>query len=111
MILEGTEHFARAPEWTWFILFYFFFAGLAGGSYTMATLLRLRGDRSDESTARLGYYTAFVVLMLCPPMLIIDLGQPLRFWHMMWNATPGVAAPNFKYWSPMSVGVWGLLGF
>jgi len=35
----------------------------------------------------------------------------MRFWHMMVNTTPGDAGLNFKYWSPMSVGVWGLLIF
>ena len=95
MYLADAEHFARAPEWTWYILFYFFFAGVAGGSYMIATLLRLRGTPADEPTARLGYYIAFGVLMLCPPMLVIDLGQPLRFWHMMWNTTPGINLPNF----------------
>ena len=38
------EHFVRAPEWTWYILFYFFFAGLAGGAYALGTLLRFSGD-------------------------------------------------------------------
>lgn len=102
------DHFARDPHWTWFILFYFFFAGIAGGSYLIATLLRLRGDRADEPVARLGYYVTFIVLLCCPPLLIIDLGQPLRFWHMMWRLTPNEPGLNFKYWSPMSLGVWGL---
>lgn len=111
MLPLDAQHFVRDPHWTWYILFYFFFAGIAGGSYMIATLLRLRGTPSDEPVARLGFYVTFIVLLCCPPMLIIDLGQPLRFWHMMWNLTPGVDAPNFKSISPMSVGVWGLLGF
>ena len=111
MTLMEAEHFVRDPHWTWYILFYFFFAGIAGGSYMIATLLRLRGTPSDEPVARIGFYVTFVVLLCCPPLLIIDLGQPLRFWHMMWNLTPGADAPNFKSISPMSVGVWGLLLF
>ena len=102
------QHFAGAPNWTWYILFYFFFAGLSGGSYVIATLLRLGGKRTDEAAARLGYYVAFPTLLVCPVLLILDLGTPLRFWHMMWNTTPGEAGLNFKYWSPMSVGVWAL---
>ncbi len=109
--LAAAEHFVRDPHWTWYILFYFFFAGIAGGSYTIATLLRLRGEPTDEPVARIGYYVTFLVLLCCPPLLILDLGQPLRFWHMMWNTTPGVGLPNFKINSPMSVGVWGLLAF
>ncbi len=111
MYLAEAEHFVRDPHWTWYILFYFFFAGIAGGSYMIATLLRLRGTPSDEPVVRIGFYVTFLVLLCCPPLLILDLGQPLRFWHMMWNLTPGANMPNFKAISPMSVGVWGLLAF
>ncbi len=47
--LAEAEHFVRAPQWTWYILFYFFLAGLSGGSYVIATLLRLRGGPADEA--------------------------------------------------------------
>jgi formate-dependent nitrite reductase membrane component NrfD len=105
------QHFAGSPHWTWYILFYFFFAGLSGGSYVIATLMRLRGERADEPAARIGYYVSFVALLPCPVMLILDLGSPLRFWHMLWNTTPGDAGPILKYVSPMSVGAWALLVF
>ena len=110
MVLADAEHFVRAPEWTWYILGYFFFAGLSGGSYVIATLLRLTG-RQDEPAARVGSYISFPTLLLCPVLLTLDLGQPLRFWHMLVNTTPGDEGPIFKYWSPMSVGAWGLLVF
>jgi len=111
MTLAGAEHFVRAPGWTWYILFYFFLAGLAGGSYFLATLLRLYGTRSDEAAARLGYYVAFPALLVCAILLTLDLHQPLRFWHMLVNTTPGNAGPIFKAWSPMSVGSWVLAAF
>jgi polysulfide reductase chain C len=44
-------------------------------------------------------------------LLALDLGKPLRFWHMLWNTTPGEPGLNFKYWSPMSVGAWALTVF
>jgi len=108
---EPVEHFARDPEWTWYILFYFFFAGLSGGSYFLASLLRINGNRLDEPAARLGYYVAFLALLPCPVLLTLDLGQPLRFWHMLVNTTPGHEGLAFKYWSPMSVGAWALVVF
>jgi formate-dependent nitrite reductase membrane component NrfD len=111
MYLAEAQHFVRPPEWTWYILFYFFLAGLSGGCYFIATLLRLSRNRSDEPAVRLGYYAAFVAFVLCPVLLTLDLTKPLRFWHMMWNTTPGDAGPTFKYWSPMSVGAWALLVF
>jgi formate-dependent nitrite reductase membrane component NrfD len=111
MTLADAEHFVRAPEWTWYILFYFFLAGLSGGSYVIATLLRIAGNRSDRSAARLGYYVAFTTMLLCPILLTLDLTKPFRFWHMLVNTTPGDQAPIFKYWSPMSVGAWALVVF
>lgn len=109
--MGDVQHFAGPPDWLWYILFYFFFAGLSGGSYVLATLLRLRDAPGDEPMARIGYYIAFPPMLIAPLLLTLDLGQPLRLWHMMINTTPGHLGLNFKYWSPMSVGVWALLGF
>jgi formate-dependent nitrite reductase membrane component NrfD len=112
VIYLAAEHFVRAPQWTWFILGYFFFAGLTGGSYALATLLRLVGDARDETAARLGFYVSFVTLLVCPVLLTADLGASWwKFWHMLVNVTPGDQGLNFKYWSPMSVGVWALFVF
>src|SRR5262244_2228607 len=111
MVLADAEHFVRAPAWTRYILFYFFLAGLSGGSYALATLLRLNGNPDYEPAARIGFYVAFPTMLLCPLLLTLDLGQPLRFWHMLVNTTPDQQGANFKYWSPMSVGAWALLAF
>jgi formate-dependent nitrite reductase membrane component NrfD len=108
-LLADAEHFAGAPEWTWYILAYFFLAGLAGGCYFLATLLRYWGTPADEPVARLGYYVAFPAILISPLLLTLDLTRPLRFWHMLVNTTPGGFGLNFKLWSPMSVGVWALL--
>jgi formate-dependent nitrite reductase membrane component NrfD len=109
--LADAEHFVRAPGWTWYIVPYFFLAGLAGGSYAIATLLRLGGERADEPAARVGYYAAFLAFVPCPILLTLDLWQPLRFWHMLWNTTPGAQGPSFKSGSPMSLGSWALVAF
>ncbi len=111
MPLAAAEHFAGPPDWTWYILFYFFLAGLAGGSYVIATLLRHWGDRADEPAARLGYLTAFPVILICPILLALDLGKPALFWHMLVNTTAGAEGVNFKTRSPMSVGSWALVVF
>ena len=108
----AVEHFVRSPQWTWYILFYFFFAGLAGGSYVVSTLLRLAGDVRDEPAARLGFYISLVATAICPILLTVDLGVSwARFWHMLVDVTPGDTGLNFKSGSPMSVGVWALLIF
>ena len=107
--LAASQHFAGAPEWTWYILFYFFLAGLAGGTYFLATLLRYWGTPGDEQTARLGFYVPFPATLLGLLLLTLDLKQPLRFWHMLFNTTPGEFGLNFNSRTPMSVGVWALL--
>jgi formate-dependent nitrite reductase membrane component NrfD len=108
-LLAASEHFAGPPEWTWYILFYFFLAGLAGGSYFLATLLRHWGTPGDEPVARLGFYVPLPATLLGLLLLTLDLKQPLRFWHMLFNTTPGQFGLNFNSRTPMSVGVWALL--
>jgi len=104
--MGAAEHFVKAPEWTWLILAYFFFAGLSAGCYTLGAMFRLFGGAGDERVARIAFLTAFPLIILCPIFLTVDLGQPLRFWHMLINSASG--GLNFNYWSPMSLGVWGL---
>jgi formate-dependent nitrite reductase membrane component NrfD len=105
----AAEHFAGSPGWTWYILFYFFLAGLAGGSYFLATLLRYWGAVADEAAARIGFYIAFPAAVLGALLLTLDLRQPLRFWHMLFDTTPGQFGLNFNSTTPMSIGVWALL--
>jgi formate-dependent nitrite reductase membrane component NrfD len=107
--LAAAEHFAGSPEWTWYILAYFFLAGLAGGSYFLAVFLRHWGNPADEPAARLGFYVALPLTLVCPILLTLDLKKPLRFWHMLFNATPDDFGLNFNSGTPMSVGVWALL--
>jgi formate-dependent nitrite reductase membrane component NrfD len=109
IFLADAQHFVGDPEWTWYILFYFFVAGLAGGAYFLATLLRHWGTPADEPMARLGIYVAFPATLICPLLLTLDLTKPLRFWHMLVNTTPGDIGLNFKIWSPMSIGAWALV--
>jgi formate-dependent nitrite reductase membrane component NrfD len=107
--LAATQHFAGPPEWTWFILFYFFLAGLAGGAYFLGTLLRYWGTPADEPVARLAFYVPLPAVVIGALLLTLDLKQPLRFWHMLVNTTPGAFGLNFNTTTPMSVGVWALV--
>jgi Ni/Fe-hydrogenase subunit HybB-like protein len=107
--MPPAEHFAAPPEWQWWILGYFFFGGLSGGSYALGTLLRLAGDARDRSASQLAYIVSFITLLPCPIFLIADLGQPIRFFHMLIDTSNGGLA--FKPDSPMSLGSWALLFF
>jgi formate-dependent nitrite reductase membrane component NrfD len=103
------QHFVAPPQWEWYIVWYFFLGGLAGGAYLIGTLLRLLGDPRDQGVARLAFLVAFPAMAICPILLTLDLGKPSRFWHMMINSRTWEL--NFKYWSPMSVGAWVLFLF
>jgi Ni/Fe-hydrogenase subunit HybB-like protein len=107
--MPPAQHFVAPPAWEWWILGYFFFGGLSGGSYALGTLLRLMGDPRDKPAERIAYIASFLALLPCPVFLILDLGQPIRFFHMLIDTSTGGLA--FKPESPMSVGSWALLVF
>src|SRR5260221_9214693 len=92
----------KAPTWGWEIIWYFFFGGLAAGCYVIASIASLFGTKEDRVVARTGYYLSLLALLPCPPLLILDLGKPERFLHML---------RVFKVKSPMSMGTWGVVGF
>jgi formate-dependent nitrite reductase membrane component NrfD len=98
------------PHWGWYVILYFFLGGLAAGSYFIATLLAWQGDPRDRETVRLGYGLAFPLVAACGVLLIVDLGVPLRFWHMLMRSEEPPSL-LLKPWSPISLGSWVLLIF
>src|SRR6476646_9890153 len=97
----SSTFFSAPPDWGWYIVFYFFFGGLAGGSYFLAVLIDLFGKLEDRPLARLGYYISFPCILISGLLLTLDLGRPERFWHMLIQSN--TYQPIFKAWSPMSV--------
>lgn len=105
----SSTFFSAPPDWGWYIVWYFFFGGLAGGCYFLAALIDFFGRQEDRHLARLGYTIALPCLILSGILLTLDLGRPLRFWHMLFQSN--TLKPMFKPWSPMSVGSWALFVF
>jgi formate-dependent nitrite reductase membrane component NrfD len=97
--------FVAPPGWSWDIVLYFFFGGLAGGCYFIASMLRLVGGAADLRASRIGYYLAFPLVNVCALLLIKDLGVPERFWHMLLQSEQPPAL-MFKWWAPISFGSW-----
>jgi len=99
----------QIPQWEWWIVIYFFAGGIAGGAYLVSSVIELVGEPRDRPIARMGYYIAFAMLPICAIALILDLGQPLRFWHMVLYSRTFLPWPVWD--SPMSVGTYALLVF
>src|SRR5439155_7040367 len=105
----------QIPNWGWWIVLYFFLGGVTGGVYFAAAWLDLFGDANDRPAMRLGYLLAFPLIIISAALLVVDLGQPLRFWHMIFQSER-FPEPILKPYSPVSLGsailaVFGLVSF
>ncbi|GAC1629327.1 MAG: hypothetical protein NVS4B9_21100 [Ktedonobacteraceae bacterium] len=103
---EGSTYYnlplVKKAHWGWEIILYFFLGGIAGGSYLVATLANFFGLERDKPLVRAGRYLSFVCILASPILLIMDLGRPERFHHML---------RVLKFRSAMSLGTWGLSSF
>ena len=104
--------FTASPHWRWLIILYFFVGGIAGGSYFIAALLQWfgRGRPEDRPVIRTGYALGFWGAIISGALLTLDLGRPLRFWHMLFQSEH-FPSLMFKGWSPISFGAWAILLF
>lgn len=100
---------SHAPHWEWYyIATYFFIGGVSAGAYFIGSLVELLGNQKQREISRIAYYIAFPLIFVSPILLIADLGQPLRFWHLLFYTRDGV--PYMNMLSPLSVGgAWALL--
>jgi hypothetical protein len=90
----------KEPQWTREIPLYFFVGGAAGAAAVIGAIANYTG--ADPRLVRDARWIAAAGSVISPALLISDLGRPERFLAMM---------RVFKPQSPMSVGVWTLLGF
>jgi formate-dependent nitrite reductase membrane component NrfD len=90
----------KEPVWTWQVPLYFFVGGAAGASAVIGFFAHVFG--TDPSLARAALRIALGGGLLCPLLLVADLGRPIRFLNML---------RVFKLRSPMSVGAWTLVLF
>lgn len=84
-----------APIWI-----YLWMAGMAGGAYLAAFLAERFTGVADRKLLRLATYVGVPLAVIGVLLLVVDLGQPIRFWHLF---------TQFKVISPMSMGTWVLL--
>jgi formate-dependent nitrite reductase membrane component NrfD len=110
----------KSADWPLLIDLYFFLGGLAAGAFLIATAAHLMGGGKSRSVVRVGYYLALLAVIPGPLFLVIDLGVPSRFLHMLLVPKPDAAIGmgavaigpiHVKPFSPMNIGAWGLMGF
>jgi hypothetical protein len=89
----------KEPEWTWEVPWYLFFGGMGGASSVMAAGAAMRGNERLARSARLVSALSGAV---STPLLVADLGRPMRFLNML---------RVFKPTSAMSVGSWILASY
>ncbi|OGN87963.1 MAG: hypothetical protein A2Z74_05570 [Chloroflexi bacterium RBG_13_46_9] len=79
------------------IWLYLWLAGMAAGAYFAAFLGERFGKLDDHRLIRTAAYMGIPFALIGVAFLIIDLGEPSRFWHLLVVLKPS---------SPMSVGSW-----
>ena len=114
-------------ELTWGLPLFFdlWMAGVAGGAFFAAFLVNLFDAGKEKRLLRLATYLGLPFVILGVLTLVIDLGEPLRAWHLFlglrpssWQVIAGRGAAALRTWppslavyfdSPMSMGSWILV--
>lgn len=87
--------------WHRLVIWYFYLGGISGTAYILSVLARWFGGERGRDVARAGMVVSLLAIAPVPPLLILDLGRPARFHHML---------RIFKPLSPMNMGSWALVG-
>src|SRR5215468_5710487 len=89
----------HAPAWRGLVAWDMLFNGISTGLFLVAAIRELAAPEVLWRAARAAYPVALVFLLVDLASLVLDLGDPLRFHHMLRVVKVG---------SPMSVGTWCL---
>ena len=89
----------KVPGWHGLVAWDLLFNNLTTGLFLFAAVGELASPELLGPVARAAYPVALVFLLTDLMMLVLDLGDPLRFHHML---------RVFKPSSPMSLGTWSL---
>ena len=87
--------------WSAPIYVYLWLAGMAGGAYFTAFIAD-RFNGGNRQLFRLATYMGIPMAVIGVLLLVVDLGKPIRFWHLL---------TEFKVSSPMSMGTWILFAW
>src|SRR5437764_13281002 len=89
----------KAPAWHGLVAWDMLFNNLTTGLFLVAAVAELAAPETFTPVAKAAYPFALTLLLADLVCLVLDLGDPLRFHHML---------RVFKPSSPMSLGTWCL---
>lgn len=89
----------KSPHWHWLVVFDVWLNNLTSGLFLVAACSELFRPTDFSRLANTAYLVAWFVLLVDLLLLVLDLGDPKRFHHML---------RVFKPSSPMSLGTWCL---
>ena len=92
----------KVPGWHGMIAVDALLNGMATGLFLNAAIGEFAAPTVFKHVVNVAYPLALVLLLVDLGMLVLDLGDPLRFHHMLRTFKPG---------SPMSLGTWSLTIF
>jgi Ni/Fe-hydrogenase subunit HybB-like protein len=107
IVSDGTAGYAdqpvtKPPNWHGLVAWDMLFNNLSTGLFLTAALGDLLAPEVFRPLAKVAYPLALLLLLIDLACLVLDLGDPLRFHHML---------RVFKPTSPMSLGTWCLTAY
>ncbi|MGI9473633.1 MAG: sulfate reduction electron transfer complex DsrMKJOP subunit DsrP [Rubripirellula sp.] len=88
-------------SWGLYIANFTFCVGLAAGGVMMVIPAYLYDDEEMHKVVIIGEAVAIAAIVMCTMSVLVDLGRPDRFWHMI----PGIGRFNW----PMSMLTWDII--
>jgi hypothetical protein len=98
----STKEVTKVPGWHGLVAWDLLFNNLTTGLFLFAAVGELASPGLLAPVAKAAYPVALVFLFTDLMLLVLDLGDPLRFHHML---------RVFKPSSPMSLGTWSLTAY
>jgi protein NrfD len=95
--------------WEWPVAVDLWVAGMAGGVYFAAFLINRVTRGRHELLPKIAMFLGVPLVLLGSLLLVLDLGQQLRAWHLFFTGQP--PSLILMIGSPMSLGSWILLTY
>lgn len=97
----GVTNMSDHVSWGLYIANFTFVVGLAAGGVMMVIPAYLYHDEDMHDVVIIGELLAIAAIIMCIGFVVVDLGRPERFWHLI----PGIG----KFHFPVSMLTWDVI--